>query len=90
MGLSSCGTQTQYLQLMGPRAWIQYLWCMGLVALQHGNFPGPGIELVSPALANGFLPTAPPGKSILVLLKHKFVSINYVLLICQMDYTLNK
>ena len=74
---------------MGPRAWIQYLWCMGLVALQHGDFPGPGIKLVSPALANEFLPTVPSGKSILVLFKHKFVSINYVLLICQIDYTLN-
>ena len=27
------------------------------------NVPGPGIELVSPALAGGFLSTVPPGKS---------------------------
>ena len=27
------------------------------------NFPGPGIEPMSPELAGGFLPTAPPGKS---------------------------
>ena len=27
------------------------------------DLPGPGIELVSPALAGGFLTTAPPGKS---------------------------
>ena len=27
-----------------------------------GDHPGPGIEPVSPALAGGFLTTAPPGK----------------------------
>ena len=27
------------------------------------DLPGPGIELVSPALAGRFLTTAPPGKS---------------------------
>ena len=27
------------------------------------NLPGPGTELMSPALAGGFLTTAPPGKS---------------------------
>ena len=27
-----------------------------------GTFPGPGLEPVSPALAGGFLTTAPPGK----------------------------
>ena len=27
------------------------------------NLPAPGIELISPALAGGFLSTAPPGKS---------------------------
>ena len=32
----------------------------------HGmwDLPGPGIEPVSPALAGGFLTTAPPGKSL--------------------------
>ena len=30
------------------------------------DLPGPGIEPVSPALAGGFLTTAPPGKSPLV------------------------
>ena len=28
-----------------------------------GDLPGPGLEHVSPALAGGFLTTAPPGKS---------------------------
>ena len=27
-----------------------------------GDLPGPGLESVSPALAGGFLTTAPPGK----------------------------
>ena len=27
------------------------------------NLPGPGLESTSPALAGGFLTTAPPGKS---------------------------
>ena len=27
-----------------------------------GDLPGPGLEPVSPALAGGFLTTAPPGK----------------------------
>ena len=30
------------------------------------DLPGPGLELVSPALAGGFLTTAPPGKSLVV------------------------
>ena len=36
------------------------------------DLPGPGIEPMSPALAGGFLPTAPPGKSqcIKILLCH--------------------
>ena len=29
------------------------------------DLPGPGLEPVSPALAGGFLTTAPPGKSLL-------------------------
>ena len=33
------------------------------------DLPGPGIEPVSPALAGGFLNTAPPGKSEAVVLK---------------------
>ena len=32
------------------------------------DLPGPGLEPVSPALAGGFLTTAPPGKSLLFLL----------------------
>ena len=31
------------------------LWSMGSVVVESWNLPGPGIELVSPALAGGFL-----------------------------------
>ena len=31
------------------------------------DLPGPGLEPVSPALAGGFLTTAPPGKSMALL-----------------------
>ena len=31
------------------------------------DLPGPGLEPVSPALAGGFLTTAPPGKSLSVI-----------------------
>ena len=36
---------------------------------------GPGIEPVSPALAGGFLTTAPPGKSLLLLLMRLYTRI---------------
>jgi len=39
--------------------------CDTLAGLPCGmlNLPGPGMELVSPAVAGGFLTTGPPGKS---------------------------
>ena len=60
-GFSSCGTQTQQL------------WRTGLVVRGMWDLPGPGLEPVSPALAGGFLTTAPPGKSLVPVLK-KLVS----------------
>ena len=38
--------------------------CGSRAQLLHGmwDLPGPGLEPVSPALAGGFLTTAPPGK----------------------------
>ena len=55
-GLSSCGLQALECRLSsrGARA-----------LLLHGmwDLPGPGIEPVSPALAGGFLTTAPAGFS---------------------------
>ena len=49
--------------LAGSRAQAQYLWRMGLVApCSMWDLPGPGLEPVSPALADGFVTTVPPGK----------------------------
>ena len=90
-GFSSCGTQAQQLQHVGPRVHrLQQLWCVGstvvtcrlsscgLRALELRlsscgaraqllcglwDLPQPVIEPVSPALAGGFLTTAPRGKS---------------------------
>ena len=33
------------------------------------DLPGPGLKLVSPTLAGGFLTTAPPGMSLLTVLR---------------------
>ena len=48
------------------------------------DLPGPGLELVSPALAGGFLTTAPPGKSLLQIFGsrlRKFLSIpNFIII----------
>ena len=54
-GLSSCGLQAleRRLSRCGTRAsLLRGMW----------DLPGPGLEPVSPALAGGFLTTAPPGK----------------------------
>ena len=42
------------------------------VALRHADPPRPGIELVYPTLAGGFLATRPPGKSSQFLIKTNF------------------
>ena len=54
-GFSSCGLRALEHRLSSCGAWDQ---------LFHGmwDLPRPGIEPVSPALAGGFLTTAPPGK----------------------------
>ena len=54
-GLSSCGSRALECRLSscGTRAYV---------ALRHVGSSGPGLESVSPALAGGFLTTAPPGK----------------------------
>ena len=54
-GFSSCGSQAIELRLSscGARAYLLHgMW----------DLPGPGLELLSPALAGGFLTTVPPGK----------------------------
>ena len=54
--LSSCGLRALEHRLSSCGAWAQLLCGMW-------DPPGPGPEPVSPALADGFLTTAPPGKS---------------------------
>ena len=57
-------------------AWASIVVALGLsscgmwalVACGRWNLPRPGIELMSLALAGGFLSTAPPGKSSMVTL----------------------
>ena len=41
----------------------QYSWCSHLLLRSLWNPPRPGVKPVSPALASGFLPTVPTGKS---------------------------
>ena len=55
-GLSSCGLRALECRLSSCGTWAQVLRGMW-------DLPGPGLEPVSPALAGGFLTTAPPGKS---------------------------
>ena len=56
-GLNSCGSRALERRLSS---------CGARASLLHGmcDLPGPGLEPVSPALADGFLTTAPQGKSL--------------------------
>ena len=65
-GFSSCSTWAQQLWHTGSRA-CRLSSCGPWAQLLCGTWdlPGPGIEPVSPALAGGFLTTAPPGKSLI-------------------------
>ena len=54
-GLSSCGSRALEHRLSSCGAWASLLCGMW-------DLPGPGLEPVSPALAGGFLTTAPTGK----------------------------
>ena len=55
MGFSNCGTRALERRLSSCGARAQLLRGMW-------DLPGPGLEPLSPALAGGFLTTAPPGK----------------------------
>ena len=44
------------------------------------DLPGPGLEPVSPALAGGFLTTAPPGKPPMVIFDWMSDIVNFTLL----------
>ena len=54
-GLSGCGLRALELRLSS---------CGARALLLHGmwDLPGPGLAPLSPAMAGGFLTTAPPGK----------------------------
>ena len=52
------------LGIYSPRAGAQKLWHTAIGARWMWNLPRPGVKPVSPALAGGFLPTVPPGKSL--------------------------
>ena len=76
LSLQSMGSSCVGSSSCGPRA-----------QLLRGTWdpPRPGIEPVSPALAGGFLTTAPPGKPIfLSFLKYLFIYLAASGLICDM------
>ena len=61
-GLSSCGSRALERRLSSCGAQVQLpcgMW----------DLPRPGLKPVSPALAGGFLTTAPPGRSLSCILK---------------------
>ena len=64
IGFSCCGARP-----LGARASVVVACGLGSCGIRAKllggmwDLPGPGIEPVSPALAGGFLTTAPPGKS---------------------------
>ena len=70
-GFSSCGSRALEHRLSSCGAWAQLL---------HGmwDLPGPGLEPVSPALAGGFLTTAPPGKPPRLFLKVIIITILHI------------
>ena len=43
------------------------------------NLPGPGLEPMSPALAGGFLTTAPPGKSPVMFYRSILLTFQHVI-----------
>ena len=71
-GFRSCGSRALERRLSSCGARAQLLRGMW-------NLPRPGIEPVSPALAGGFLTTAPPGKPFLRVLIMKFFVFYQVL-----------
>ena len=70
-GLSSCGSWALERRLSSCGLWAvgcRLSSCGAQASLLRGmwDLPGPGFEPVCPALAGGFLTTAPPGKSLFV------------------------
>ena len=63
MGFSSCSAWAQPWDLQALELGLSS--CGAWAEFPHGlwDLPRPGVEPVSPALAGGFLSSAPPGKS---------------------------
>ena len=79
--LSSCGAWAQQLWLTGSRAQAQQLWHTGLVVPRMWDPPRPGVKPTSPALAGGFLTTAPSWKSyLLFFIKGFFFNFYFIYL----------
>ena len=72
-GLSSCGSWALECRLSSCGAQAQLLHSMW-------DLPGPGLEPMSPALAGGFLTTAPPGKPERFLFLFFYLFIFYLFL----------
>ena len=70
MGFSSCGVRAleRRLSSCGARP---------LLLRSMRDLPGPGREPVSPALAGGFLTTAPPGKPWILMFLPLNISVNF-------------
>ena len=82
-GFSCCGAQAlggraSAVVAHGPSScgeWAQLLRGMW-------DLPGPGLEPVSPALAGGFLTTAPPGKPYLLTFTEIYLIYIKLLILC--------
>ena len=65
VGFSSCSTWAQQLRHAGSRACgLSSCGSRAQLLRSMWDLPGPGIEPMSPALAGGFLTTAPPRESL--------------------------
>ena len=82
-GFSCCGARAlRNLGLRSCGSLAQQLWHMGLVAWGTWDRPGPGVELVSPALASGFFTTEPPGKPYLRFLSGMWLPFLHLWMWC--------
>ena len=76
-GPSSCGSRALERRLSSCAAWAQLLCSVW-------DLPEPGLEPVPPALAGGFLTTAPPGKPhTLVLTFRSLIHFELIFIWCE-------
>ena len=79
-GFSCCGAQTlgtwaSVVSVHRLSGWGTQAWLL----CSTWSLPGPGIESMSPALADGFSSTELPGKSLASILKHNLKSYLFIL-----------